>query len=48
MNWIILDKLLSCLVHQAELLKQQGSIMESKAYLKESLLLAKKYNLPAR
>ena len=48
LNWMILDKLLSCLVHHAELLKHQGSIMESKAYLKEALVLAKKYNLPLR
>ncbi|XP_066926084.1 uncharacterized protein [Clytia hemisphaerica] len=47
-NWLILDKLLTCLTHHAELLKQQGSIMESKGYLKEALLLAKKYNLPLR
>jgi len=47
-SWIILDKLLLCLTHHAELLKHQGSILESKAYLKEALLLSKKYNLPLR
>lgn len=47
-SWLILDKLIMCLSYQAELLKQQGSGLEAKSYLKEALLLAKKFHLSFR
>ncbi|XP_065666100.1 uncharacterized protein LOC101239166 isoform X3 [Hydra vulgaris] len=46
--WEVLDKLITCLLHNAELFKQQGYIPQAKALLKEALLLSKKFHLSMR
>ena len=44
-SWAILDRLLTCLCRNAEMLSEQGSVLEAKSLLKEALVLARKFHL---
>ena len=44
-SWTVLDRLLTCLCRNAEMLSEQGSVLEAKSLLKEALLLSRKFHL---